>query len=124
MVITQDCLLSTARAGMGSVFFLSMLLDLKAHEELFGLMAKKGVKFPTLCFTGAVLWKLITSVGLIVNVEAFACALFLALYVFIANLIFNNFWSAPDKQRNFSFSLFLTNIGICFGLIAIAASLH
>lgn len=123
MLLTQTGLATLARTGIGGVFFLSMLLDLKAHDELFALMAKKNVRLPTLCFVGAVLWKLITSIGLITNTYAYWCALLLALYIFIANFIFNNFWRAPEKQRNFSFSMFLIYIAVCFGLLAVTANL-
>ena len=122
MFFTQICLAEIARAGVGGVYLLSALLDLKARGEIFDLMAKKRVPMPMICYIGAITWKIITSMGLIFNFYVYAAALLLSLYIFLANLVFNNFWAAPAKQRNFSQSMFLTHLAVSIGLLAIAAT--
>ena len=123
MIFTQIGLATLGRAGIGTVFLMSMMLDLKARDELFDLMAKKRVKFPHICYIGALFWKFLTSLGLITNTYPYWCALLLSLYIFLANLVFNNFWSAPPKQQNFSFAMFLIHLATCFGLLAVAANI-
>jgi len=122
MLFTSSCLIVTARAGIGGIFLLSALLDLKARGELFDLMAKKHVPMPMMCYVGAVTWKIVTSLGLVFNFYAYYAALLLALYIFLANLVFNNFWATPKKHRNFSIAMFLTYLAVCFGLLAVAAT--
>jgi uncharacterized membrane protein YphA (DoxX/SURF4 family) len=122
MVLTQSCLSAIARIGFGGIFFASFILDIKARGEIFELMKKKNVIFPTVCFYGALTWKLMTSLELIANFYTYWAALSLSLYIFLANLVFNNFWSAPLKQRNFSMAMFITHLATCIGLLAVAAN--
>jgi putative oxidoreductase len=122
MSISHAALANIGRIGVGFVFLISATLDIAAKQELFALMKKKRVSYPRICFVGAVSWKVITSLGLITNFFAYESALLLAFYIFLANLVFNNFWAAPKAQFNFSFAMFLIHIATCFGLLAIAAS--
>lgn len=122
MLVTQSCLPAFARVGFGGIFLFSFMLDLKSRDEIFELMKKKKVIFPHLCFCGALIWKFVTSVALIANFYTFWAAILLAMYIFLANLVFNNFWSVPEKQRNFSTAMFITHFATCIGLIAVAAN--
>ncbi len=114
-------LLDIGRIGIGIIFLIAVGLDFKTRPQLFELMAQKKVPLPWLFFLGAVAWKALTGIGLVFNIYPLQSALLLSLYVFIANLIFNNFWSTPKEQWDFSFAQFLIHLVICFGLLAIAA---
>ncbi len=113
-------LIDIGRIGVGIVFFAGIFLDFKTRPLIFQLMAQRKVPMPELFFIGAVIWKLVTTIGLIFNLYTFWSALLLSIYIFIANLVFNNFWAQPKERRDFSFYLFLTNLAVCFGLLAIA----
>lgn len=111
------------RIGIGLVFLSSVYIDLKCPQQLFNLMTIKKVPFQRLCYIGGMSWKVLTSIGLIFSIYPLASALLLALYIFIANVIFNNFWNVPTERRDFTFILFTTNLAVIFGLLAVAGSL-
>ena len=115
-------LIDIARIGIGIIFLLSVALDLKTRTQLFQLMALKKIAFPYLFYVGAEIWKFITAIGLVFNLYTFWAAFFLSLFIFIANMIFNNFWAQPKEKRDFSSWLFLINLAACFGLLAIAGT--
>ncbi len=116
----QGLLVDIGRIGIGVIFLFSVYIDIKAPGEIFTLMSKKNIPLPFLFFVGADCWKIITSLGLIFGIHAYECALLLALYIFIANFIFNDFWRAPKERQNFSMTLFSMYLAVCFGLITIA----
>lgn len=120
MSIWQILLIDLGRIGMGLAFVISVLVDLRARRQLFQLMRTKKVPLPWVFYGGAVIWKTVTGLLLIVNIFTAAAALLLSLYIFIANLIFNSFWKADKDHRDFSLYLFLVYLASCFGLLVIA----
>ncbi len=120
MSIWQILLMDLGRIGLGSVYILSCFIDLRSRSQLFQLMKQKSVRFPWVFYIGALIWKAATSLLLILNIYTVAAALLLSLYIFLANLIFNNFWSADKEHRAFSAYLFLIYFASCFSLFYIA----
>lgn len=117
----ESTLIDIGRIGMGVVFLLSTLIDIKARTVVFSMMKQKNVPAPWFFFIGGITWKAITSIAIICNFYTFWAALILALYIFIANLIFNNFWAVPKEKRDFSMTLFLVYLASCFGLLVISS---
>ncbi len=115
-------LIEIGRIGIGVIFILSVAMDLKTRLQLFQLMAQKKVPVPELFYVGAEIWKFLTAIGLIFNLYTFWAAILLAIFIFIANLIFNNFWAQPKERRDFSFYLFLINLAVCSGLLVVAGT--
>jgi putative oxidoreductase len=122
MTIWQIMLMDLGRVGIGLIFTLTTVTDLKARRALFQLMRQKKVPLPWLFFLGGVSWKAITGILLIVDYFTAYAALLLALYIFIANVIFNNFWAVPKEQRDFSFYLFLMYLSVSCGLLVLAGA--
>ena len=120
MSIWQILLIDLGRIGMGLAFVISALIDLRARRQLFQLMRTKKVPLPWFFYVGALTWKLATGLLLVVNIFTPVAALLLCLYIFIANLILNNFWAADKDHRDFSLYLFLVYMAACFGLLVIA----
>lgn len=118
----QALLIDIGRIGMGAVYLFSIVLDYKMRSQVFDMMARKKVSMPKLCFIGADIWKAATSIALIVNFHTFWAALLLALFIFMANVVFNNFWAIPKEQRGFPLVMFMTHLAVCFGLLVIAVS--
>ena len=121
---TAIFLMSAGRILMGLIFLCSIFVDLKARTTLFNLMAEKRVKLPMFFYVGALTLKCVTSMAIILNFYSYYAALVLAIYIFIANLVFNNFWAVDAKRRDFVISLFLTNLSSCAGLLAIAGGIR
>lgn len=115
-------LIEIGRIGIGILFIALIILDFKTRPLLFQLMAQRKLPFPTCFFIGAITWKAITALGLIFNFYPSSMALLLALYIFIANFIFNNFWAQPKERRDFSSYLFLVYLCLCFGLLVVAGA--
>jgi len=115
-------LIELGRIGFGVAYLFAVYIDLKTRSTLFQLMAKKHVPLPRLFYIGAITWKTLTSLGLILNYHILWSAIALAIYIFIANLIFNNFWAVSKEQRDFSMYMFTTHLVTCFGLLAIAGA--
>jgi len=120
MSFWQILLIDLGRIGMGLAFVLSALIDFRSRRAIFQLMKQKHVPLPWIFFVGAIVWKLATGLLLIVNIFTAAAALLLALYIFLANLVFNNFWKADKDHRDFSTYLFLVYLSASFGLLVIA----
>lgn len=118
----QTILIEIGRIGIGLIFVFSILIDIKTRPQVFALMAKKNVPLPWLFYIGAIIWIAVTSISLILNFHPFAAALLLSLYIFIANVIFNNFWTLPKGQRDFNLYLFIIHLAVCFGLLVIAGT--
>lgn len=114
-------LMDMARSGCGLIFIASSLLDIKTRPQIFALMAQKNVPMPWLFFVGGISWKALTGLGLLINFQPVFAALLLAVYIIIANVIFNNFWALPKEKRDFPMCLFLMYLSCCCGLLAIAA---
>jgi len=120
MSFWQILLVDVGRVGIGLIFMISAFIDFRARKQIFHLMKIKNVPQPWFCYVGAIAWKLITSLLLILNFYTALAALLLAIYILIANLIFNNFWAANGDQRDFSLYLFLVYLASCCGLLIIA----
>lgn len=118
----HNLLFDLGRIGIGMILLLTAFFDYKAKTQIFGLMTQKKLPVPKLLFIGGIVWKILTSLGLIFSLYTYWAALLLAVYIFIANLIFNSFWSVPKEQRDMSLSLFILCLGLCFGLLAIAGA--
>lgn len=112
------------RIGIGLVFLISVAVDIKCPQQLFNLMTIKQVPFQRFFYIGGMGWKALTSLGLIFSIYPFFCAWLLALYIFIANLVFNDFWKVPAERRDFTFILFTTYLAVIFGLLAVAGGLQ
>lgn len=121
--MTPDLLAEIGRIGIGLTFILSTALDIKSRSELFSLMKIKHVPLPWLFYVGAIGIKVITGLSLTLNIYSYWGALLLSLYIFIANLIFNNFWAVPVERRNFTKALFLIHLVASFGLLSVSATL-
>ena len=122
MGFLESMLVDIGRIGMGGVFLFSIFIDIKTRTTVFDLMRLKKVPVPWLFYVGAIGWKAVTSIGIIFNIYLFASALLLSLYIFIANLIFNDFWKQPKERRDFALVLFLLHLAVCFGLLVISGS--
>lgn len=120
MNLLQTILIDVGRVGIGAIFLISVPLDFKSRAQVFELMRQKNLPLPWLFFIGAAIWKTVTSIGLIFNFYAFWAAILLAVYIFIANYLFNNFWAVPKESRDISLGLFMIHIVACCGLLVIA----
>jgi len=119
MTLWQTLLIDIGRIGVGVIFLLSTLVDLRARSLLFQLMKQKNVPLPWLFYMGALAWKAVTSILLILNLFTSLAAFALAAYIMLANIVFNNFWAADKQHRDFSLYLFLVYSAVCCGLLVI-----
>lgn len=122
MNFLEATFIDIGRIGMGSIFLFSIVLDIKMRHQIFDLMREKRVPMPWFFYIGAIIWKTVTSIGLIFNIYAFWTAWLLALYIFIATIIFDNFWSVPKSEREYTLVLFLIHLAACFGLMVISGT--
>src|SRR3990167_680329 len=122
--MTQSLLIDIGRIGIGLVFLTSVIIDIKCPQQLFALMTIKRVPFQRVFYIAGMSWKALTSLGLIFSIYPFCAAWLLALYIFIANLVFNNFWNVPAERRDFTFILFTTYLAVIFGLLGIAGGMQ
>ena len=116
----SSILIDLGRIGLGMVFVFSLLIDTHMRKPIFDMMHDKKVPVPWLFYRGAMAWKAITGIALIFNLYTFWAALLLALYIFIANVIFYNFWAVAKEQYDFTLALFIIHIAVCCGLLVVA----
>lgn len=118
----NELLLNIGRIGLGAIFLFSVAVDLATRKEIFNLMRIKNVPQPWIFYMGAIAWKALTGGAIIANFHPVAASLLLALYILIANMIFNNFWAVPIERRGFSVAMFLIYLASCFGLLLVAGA--
>ncbi len=114
--------IAMGRMGIGLIFFLSIFFDLKTRSELFKLMKQKLIPWPWVFYLGAITWKALTGLALIFDIATVITSLLLAIYIFIANIILNNFWAVPKDQRSIVTNLFFIHLAVCFGLLILSGA--
>ncbi|RDI48079.1 DoxX family protein [Aquicella lusitana] len=125
MDMVQLILFDVSRIGIGIIFLIAVLLDFLMRPMVFEMMAQKKVPLPWLFYLGAVAWKTITSIGLVFNIYPFWAAILLAVYIFLATCVFNNFWAASSsEERNQQMVGFMTHLALSFGLLAVAGGYY
>jgi putative oxidoreductase len=113
-----------ARLLLASLFIVAGVRKAMTFQGVAQLMAAKGFPSPDILLVLTILLEIGGGLLLILNWQARAAAIALALFTIAAGVIFHNFWvhiggdaSALNNQLNH----FLKNVAIAGGLVHVAA---
>lgn len=117
----QNPLALAARILLALMFVLAGFSKLTGFEGTVGYIASKGLPLPQVGAVIALLVEIVGGIALIVGWNARWAAAALAVFTLAATVIFHNFWAVPADQAMVQNLMFMKNISVIGGLLAIAA---
>lgn len=110
-----------ARLLMVALFLPAGINKIGGFEGTAGYIASVGLPFPSLGAAIAVVVEIVAPLLLLVGLQTRWAALVLAVFTLAASVFFHNFWAMPAEQQFMQQLMFMKNIGVVGGLLAIAA---
>jgi putative oxidoreductase len=86
-----------------------------------GYIASKGLPLPEVGAAIAIVVEIVAGLALLAGWKARWAALVLAVFTLAATVLFHAFWSVPQEQHMVQYLMFMKNIGIVGGLLALYA---
>lgn len=111
-----------ARLLLALMFLLSGLSKFGGLDGTAGYIASKGLPMAQLLAVAAAALEVGAALMLIVGWHARWAALALAAFTLAASVIFHNYWALPADQQMMQQLMFMKNLGIVGGLLAVLAS--
>jgi putative oxidoreductase len=115
----QGPVLLVARILLALMFLLSGFGKLAGLEGTAGYIASKGLPMPMVLAAGAGVLELVAGVLLVIGWQARWAALALAAFTLLASVLFHNYWAMPAEQQMMQKLMFLKNLAVIGGLLAI-----
>lgn len=117
----QNPLALISRLLLAAVFLPAGLSKIGGFEGTVGYIASVGLPMPTLGAAVAIAVEVLGGAALILGLGTRWAALALALFTLVASFFFHNFWAMPEEQQMMQQLMFMKNIGLTGGLLALAA---
>jgi len=117
----QNPLALAARILLALMFVLAGFSKLAGFEGTVGYIASKGLPLPQVGAAIALLVEIVGGIALIVGWNARWAAAVLAVFTAAASVIFHNFWAVPADQAMVQNLMFMKNVSVVGGLLAIVA---
>jgi len=114
---------------IGFVFVVAVINDFLDRHTLQALMdakleslLKRPVPQSHVLYYGGMALKAICGLALMFNILTSVAAFFLAGFMIVTNVVFNNFWAVMREERKSVFMAFLTNWAVIGGLVVLIAT--
>jgi putative oxidoreductase len=117
----QNPLALLSRLLLAALFLPAGLSKIGGFEGTAGYIASVGLPMPTLGAAVAIAVEVLGGLALILGLGTRWAALALALFTLVASFFFHNFWAMPAEQQMMQQLMFMKNIGVTGGLLALAA---
>ena len=117
----QDFPVLIARILLALMFVLAGIGKFTGLDGTAGYIASQGLPAPQLLAIAAGLVETVGGILLIVGWQARWAALALAGFTLIATFIFHNYWTLPADQQMMQQLMFMKNLAITGGLLALFA---
>jgi putative oxidoreductase len=121
MNATQAPAILAARVLLALMFLLAGISKFAGLEGTAGYIASKGLPAPQLLAIATAALEVAAAVLLIVGWQARWAALALAAFTLLASVLFHNYWAMPAEQQLMQQLMFMKNIAVVGGLLAIFA---
>ncbi|WP_291015264.1 DoxX family protein [Hydrogenophaga sp.] len=121
MQALQNPLVFLSRLLFAAVFLPAGISKIGGFEGTASYIASVGLPLPALGAAIAILVEVLGGLALIVGLGTRWVALVLALFTLVASVFFHNFWAMPADQQFMQQLMFMKNIGIVGGLLALTA---
>jgi putative oxidoreductase len=109
------------RILLAVMFLLGGISKFGGLDGTAGYIASVGLPLPKLLAIGAAALEVGAAVLLIVGWQARWAALALAAFTLLASVLFHNYWAMPAEQQMMQQLMFMKNIAIVGGLLAVFA---
>jgi len=110
-----------ARICLSMVFLVAGVGKIFSYEETTQYMASKGMTMLPLMFAGALIVEVGVGLCLLGGLKTRLSAFILCLFVLSVTYIFHDFWNASPETYPLQLAMFLKNVGIVGGLIALVS---
>lgn len=110
-----------ARLLMVGLFLPAGLSKIASFEGTVGYIASVGLPLASVGAVVAILVEVLAPLALLVGWRTRWAALVLAVFTLAATVFFHNFWAMPAEQQSMQQLMFMKNLGLVGGLMALAA---
>lgn len=110
-----------ARLLMVALFLPAGLSKIGGFEGTVGYIASVGLPLASVGAVVAILVEVLAPLALLVGWRTRWAALVLAVFTLAATVFFHNFWAMPAEQQFMQQLMFMKNLGVVGGLLALAA---
>ncbi|PKO64991.1 MAG: DoxX family protein [Betaproteobacteria bacterium HGW-Betaproteobacteria-16] len=117
----QNPLALVSRLLLAALFLPAGLSKIGGFEGTAGYIASVGLPMPTVGAAVAIAVEVLGAVALILGLGTRWAALALAAFTLVASFFFHNFWAMPAEQQMMQQLMFMKNIGVVGGLLALVA---
>jgi putative oxidoreductase len=117
----QNPLALLSRLLLAAVFLPAGISKITGFAGTAGYIASVGLPMPTVAAAVAIAVEVLGGLALIVGFGTRWAALILALFTLVASFFFHNYWAMPAEQQMMQQLMFMKNIGVTGGLLALAA---
>jgi putative oxidoreductase len=117
----RNTLALIGRTLLALMFVIAGYTKIGGFAGVVGYVASKGLPLPHVVALLTIALELGAGLALIVGFYARWAALALALFTLSASVLFHNFWAVPPEQYMTQYLMFMKNIAISGGLLAITA---
>jgi putative oxidoreductase len=121
MNATQAPVILVARALLALMFLLAGISKFAGLEGTAAYIASKGLPVSQLLAVATAALEVVAAVLLIVGWHARWAALALAAFTLLASVLFHNYWAMPAEQQMMQQLMFMKNVAVAGGLLAIFA---
>jgi putative oxidoreductase len=118
---TQNTLALVGRTLLALMFVIAGYTKIGGFAGTVGYVASKGLPLPQVVAVLTIALELGGGLALLAGVYARWAALALALFTLAASLLFHAFWAVPPDQQMTQYLMFMKNVAISGGLLAITA---
>ena len=117
----QSAFSLAARILLAALFLPAGLSKLFGFTGTVGYIASVGLPLPMVGAVLAVALELLGGLALIAGYQTRWAALLMALFTVAAGVLFHNFWAAPAEAFQVQQIMFMKNLAIAGGLLALTA---
>ncbi|NWF45494.1 DoxX family protein [Hydrogenophaga sp. D2P1] len=117
----QNPLALLSRLLLAALFLPAGIGKITGFAGTVGYIASVGLPIPTVAAAVAMAVEVLGGLALIVGFGTRWAALALALFTLGASFFFHNYWAMPAEQQMMQQLMFMKNIGVTGGLLALAA---
>jgi putative oxidoreductase len=121
MNANKDWAALVGRVLLAVVFIPAGFSKIGGFAGTAGYIASKGLPLPEVGAALAIAVEIVAGIALLVGWKARWAALVLAVFTLVATVIFHAFWAVPQDQHMVQYLMFMKNVGIVGGLLAIYA---
>jgi putative oxidoreductase len=117
----QSAFSLAARLLLAALFLPAGLSKLFGFTGTVGYIASVGLPLPMVGAVLAVALELLGGLALIAGYQTRWAAMLMALFTVAAGVLFHNFWAAPAEAFQVQQIMFMKNLAIAGGLLALTA---